>query len=404
VTNIAVHCTTVAPSPGLDTTFGDGGRVSTAVGGGQGNAVVIQPSGGIVSAGFRTVGAGTDFALTRHDPNGALDTSFGTNGIATTDVGGVRDQAHDAALTPDGGIIAAGETDAAGVQKQDFALVRYNPDGTLNTSFGNGGIVTTDISGRADIADAVAVQVDGKILAAGLAVGSSGVGTDFVLARYNPGGSLDTSFGTNGTVTIDFGVLSHDGATAIAIQPDGKIVVTGVAGEDIALVRYTIDGHLDPTFGNAGTLTTDLGFVDVANGVALTPDGHIVVAGYTIGPKANNDFLLVRYTADGNQDRLRSRGGLRPEPGHRLSRADRRRRPRLQLHHPGYGSSSLQRGRLAGHRLRHRRSPHRRLPRVGRVWPRCRHRRAGEDRRRRLHRQRRRPPVCAHASQLLGER
>ena len=170
VTNIAVHCATIATPSGLDTTFGSGGRVSTPVGFGHGEAVVIQPSGGIVTAGWRTVGSGTDFALTRHDAAGTLDTSFGTNGIATTDLGGAGDQAHDAALLPDGGIVAVGETDAPGIQKQDFALVRYLPDGTPNTGFGTGGIVTTDFSGHGDVANAVAVQADGKIVVAGYAV------------------------------------------------------------------------------------------------------------------------------------------------------------------------------------------------------------------------------------------
>lgn len=157
---------------------------------------------------------------------------------------GRGDQAHDAALLPDGGIVAVGETDAPGIQKQDFALARYNPDGTLDTSFGNGGIVRTD-----------------------------------------------------------FGALSDDDARALAIQPDGKIVVAGTAGEDIALARYMPNGSLDPTFGSSGVTITDLGFEDVANGVALTPGGGILIAGYTIGTKLNNDFLLVRYGPNGSLDR-----------------------------------------------------------------------------------------------------
>ncbi len=200
VSDIAVHCVTPAAPPGLDTTFGGTGRVSTPVGGGQGEAVVIQPGGGIVTAGWRTVGAGTDFALTRHDASGNLDQSFGTNGIATTDLGGPGDQAYDAALLPDGGIVAVGETDAAGIQKQQFALARYTADGALNPSFGTGGTVTTNFTGHGDVANAVAVQGDGKIVVAGFAF-SSGINGDFALARYNADGSLDTSFGTGGKVT-----------------------------------------------------------------------------------------------------------------------------------------------------------------------------------------------------------
>src|SRR5262249_42131523 len=162
-------------------------------------------------------------------------------------------------------------------------LVRYNPNGTPNANFGSGGIVKTDFAGHGDIANAVAVQPDGRIVVGGFAVSATGIGSDFALARYNAHRTLDPSFGPGGKVTTDFGALSDDEVNALAIQPDGKIVAAGTTGEDIALTRYTADGHLDPTFGNAGTMTTDLGFVDVANGVALTPAGGIVVAGYTVG-------------------------------------------------------------------------------------------------------------------------
>jgi uncharacterized delta-60 repeat protein len=105
-------------------------------------------------------------------------------------------------------------------------------------------------------------------------------------------------------VTTDLGTRSDD-ARAIAIQPDGKIVVAGTAGDngdEIALVRYLSDGHPDMSFGQAGVRITDLGSDDVANGVALTASGQILVAGYTLGPKINRDFLLARYTADGTLD------------------------------------------------------------------------------------------------------
>jgi uncharacterized delta-60 repeat protein len=313
VTNIAVHCHTPAVPSGLDLTFGTGGRVSTPVGGdGQGEAVVIQPTGRIVTAGWRTVGTGidTDFALTGTNSDGTPDTSFGIGGIATTDLGGAGDKAHDAALTPDGGIVAVGETDAPGIQKQDFAVVRYLPDGKPDAAFDGDGIVTTDFSGRGDIANAVAVQPDGKIVVAGFATSASGIGSDFALARYNPDGTLDTSFDGGGIVTTDFGALSDDDARALVIQPDGRILVVGTAGEDIALARYTPDGKLDTSFGSGGTKITDLGFDDVATGVALTSDGKIVISGYTIGAKLNNDFLLARYDSHGTLDTTFGTGGI----------------------------------------------------------------------------------------------
>src|SRR5262249_39979167 len=147
------------------------GRVSTPVGNGQGQAVVIQPSGDIVTVGWRgTAGIDGDFALTRHDPLGQLDPTFGTLGLTVTDLGGKDDEAQDAALMPDGGIIAVGRTDKSGTQTTDFALVRYQPDGTPDPNFGSGGIMSTDVlAGHGSQANAVAVQPDGKIVVAGLA-------------------------------------------------------------------------------------------------------------------------------------------------------------------------------------------------------------------------------------------
>ena len=291
VSNIAVHCSTLTTPEGLDTTFGSGGRVSTPVGGiGDGEAVVIQPNGGIVTAGSRQVGTASDFVLTRHSPSGVLDTSFGTNGIAVTDLGGKDDKAYDAALLPDGGIVAVGVADPAGFLKGDFGIVRYNPDGTPNTNFGNGGIVRTDIRGDADQAEAVAVQPDGKIVVAGLAAKVAGSLSDFALARYNADGSLDTSFGTGGIVTKDFG--GEDAAVALAIQADGKIVAAGTASDGIALARYLPDGTLDPTFGSGGTTVNPRS--GVANGLALTAGGGILLAG-----SSGADFLLRAYLPDG---------------------------------------------------------------------------------------------------------
>ncbi len=293
---------TTPPPSGLDATFGSDGRVSTPVGGGQGEAVVIQPSGAIVTAGWRTAGAGNDFALTRHDSSGNLDPFFGSSGIATTDLGGNDDEAYDAALTPDGGIVAVGRTDAAGIVHEDFGVVRYRPDGTPDPGFGiaHDGIVKTDVFGGADQANAVAVQPDGKIVVAGFGV-RNGIDSDVAIVRYNADGAPDDSFGTAGVASADLGTRSDD-ARAVAIQPDGKIVVAGTADEDIGLARFTSSGHLDPTFGQGGTTVTDLGSDDVANGVALTPGGEIEIAGYTLGPKIDRDFLLARYDTEGNLD------------------------------------------------------------------------------------------------------
>jgi uncharacterized delta-60 repeat protein len=299
VTDVVVHCETPAAPAGLDLSFGGTGRVSTPVGGdGEGEAVVIQPGGDIVTAGWRSTAGGNDFALTRHDPTGQLDHGFGTDGIVTTDLGGPNDQAFDAALLPDGGIVVAGRTDAAGILKTAFGVVRYRADGAPDPGFGTSGIVELGFFGKGAGANAVAVQPDGKILVAGFAFDASGIDSDFALVRLEPDGTLDPGFGTGGIVTTNLGTAADD-ARAVVVQPDGRIVVAGSADEDIALVRYLPDGTLDSSFGHGGSTITNLGSDDVANGVALTPAGEILIAGYTLGAGINRDFLLGRYRADG---------------------------------------------------------------------------------------------------------
>jgi uncharacterized delta-60 repeat protein len=291
---------TPAPAPaGLDHTFGADGRVSEPVGDGRGEAVVIQPDGGIVTAGSRGTGAGRDFALSRHDSSGNLDHGFGNGGVAPADLGGADDEAYDAALLPDGGIVAVGRTDAAGFTKLDFGVARYRSGGTLDPSFDGDGIVKTDILGGGDQANAVAVQPDGKIVVGGFT--AAGTSSDFALVRYNADGTLDTSFDGDGIVTTDLGTPSDD-VRALAIQPDGSIVAAGTAGEDVALARYLPDGRLDASFGQGGKKIADFGSDDVAAGVALTARGEILVAGYTLGPHVNRDFALARFTSAGALD------------------------------------------------------------------------------------------------------
>ena len=281
-------------APGdLDPSFGTGGKVTTDFGPGSNSAmaVAIQTDARIVVAG----GSGSgDFALARYNTNGSLDTSFGTGGKVTTDFG-VFDAASALAIQADGRIVAAGGTSPGGFCCQ-FALARYNADGSLDTSFNGSGKVTT-IFGGDTRAFAVAVQRDGKIIAAGGTM--SPFAADFALVRYNPDGSLDTSFGIGGKVTTDFG--GFDSATGVAIQADGKIVVVGEGGpsSDFVLARYNPDGSLDAGFGNGGRVTTDFGGFDAASGVAMQEDGKIVAAGrggfFIV-------FALARYNADGSLD------------------------------------------------------------------------------------------------------
>src|SRR5262245_7025773 len=284
----------------LDASFGTGGTVTTDVSTDGNNdlasSVVVQPNGKIVVAGQTIISESFDFAfaLARYNTDGTLDASFGTGGIVTTDFAASLTQAVSVALQTDGKIVAAGQTFVNG--SLDFALARYNPDGTLDASFGTGGTVTTDFASRQDRAFSVAIQPDRKIVAAGQATIG---GFDFALARYNPDGTLDASFGTGGMVTTSFVGGSFDFAFSVALQPNGKIVAAGqvlfIGGFDFALVRYNRDGTLDASFGTGGSVTTDFARAnDGAFSVGVQPNGKIVAAGSAV-IGGSSQFALVRY-------------------------------------------------------------------------------------------------------------
>ena len=207
---------------------------------------------------------------------GDLDLTFSGDGKQTTDFGFGVASAAATVRQPDGKIIAVGADE--GHAGSNFALARYNADGTLDTSFSGDGKQTTEFGGE-DRATAVALQGDGKIVAVGEGGGSFFL-PDFALARYNPNGSLDTSFSGDGKQTTDFGGPDGDGATGVAIQGDGKIVAVGYGGtqRDFVVARYDPNGSLDTSFGS-GPQTTDFGGSDVARGVAIQSDGKIVVGG-----------------------------------------------------------------------------------------------------------------------------
>ena len=284
----------------LDRTFNRTGKVTTTIGGAAGaNSVAMQRDGKIVLAGYSTDASKQDFALTRYNADGTLDTSFNNTGKVTCAVGTDKDQARSVAVQSDGKIVVAGHSSTD--RKCKFALVRYNTDGTLDTTFNSTGKVTTAIGSGKDDGYCVALQTDGKILVAGNSFDGNR-GYEFALVRYNTDGSLDTSFNGTGKVTT---IIGRDGsADSVAVQSDGKIVLAGscFTGRQsaFALARYNTDGSLDTSFNGTGTLTTDIGGGDAAHSVTVQSDGKIVVAGSTTVGNAN--FALVRYNADGSLD------------------------------------------------------------------------------------------------------
>lgn len=322
-------------APGdLDTTFGSGGKVITDIKENDHiHAIAIQPDGKVVAAGYVSECTpqsctGTDFVLARYNPNGSLDTSFGANGKSITDFG--YGWINDVAIQPDGKIVVAGTTNARDSQDFDFALARYNPNGTLDTSFDEDGMLLDDFNtgdrfDSEDHAKAVAIQSDGKIMAAGHAW-IDHTGPRFALARYHPDGSPDTSFGGNGKLVASLGSVDS-GAEDVAIQPDGKIVAAGYGcndfywvcvGKYFALARFDSDGTLDTTFHGNGKILTGFGSGSTAdNGnayegshayaLAIQPNGKLVVSGRTANYNADTgttpwDFALARYNADGSLD------------------------------------------------------------------------------------------------------
>jgi uncharacterized delta-60 repeat protein len=310
------------PDGTLDKTFGVGGKVQTDFPGlaAVASSVVIQPDGKIVVAGgafplFTFLG---NFKVVRYNSNGSLDTSFGNGGIVTTTFP-EGSYAFDVALQADGKIIAAGtvfvEFNPGESSNTDFALARYNPDGTPDAAFGNGGQVSTDFLGLEDDAFAVLIQPDGKIVAVGSA-NDPATFYDFAAVRYLSNGTLDTTFGVAGKVHTDFGDQNVDRARSAVLRPDGRIVAAGLAisqnggVQNFAVARYTSNGVLDTSFGTDGITQIDFGSCcQSANKVLLQPNGKIITVGYANTESSDSDFLLARLTSNGSLDSTFGAGG-----------------------------------------------------------------------------------------------
>ena len=284
----------------LDTSFDGDGIVTTQLGNGDtATGVAMSLGGKIVAAGLTYNGANWDFGVARYNPDGSLDTTFDGDGKTTTAIGAAEDIANSVAIQADGKIVAAGDTYNSAGSNKDFAVVRYNVNGSLDTSFGGTGKVVTAIGTGDDIAFAVAIQPDGRIVAAGY--GSDNIlNVDFALARYNADGTLDTSFDSDGMVRTAVGP-EGDAVRALAVQTDGKIVAAGYASSGtsgFAAARYNLSGSLDSNFGTSGIVVTPLGTQSSAYSAAIQPDGKIVAAGIASDTAKNNyDFAVVRYAA-----------------------------------------------------------------------------------------------------------
>lgn len=284
-------------APGdLDTSFSADGKQTLNFGGlDRATKVVTTPDGRIVVVGSTDYTGAGDFAVARFTSDGTPDTSFnGTGrkslGSAANDIGG------GVAVLPNEQIVVAGQGNAA----QDFVATRLNADGSLDTTFGSGGSTSVDF-GATETVNAMIRQPDGKLVLVGST--SATGGGDFAIARLNADGSPDTTFATGGKETVDFGGL--DAAAAVALAPDGKIVVAGQGGpgRDMVVTRLNIDGSIDTSFApaTAGKAFVDFGATDLANGVVVGPDGKIVLDGAT-SAVGSGDFAVARLTASGLLD------------------------------------------------------------------------------------------------------
>ncbi len=270
------------PNGRLDTSFGTGGMATLDLAGCPCNeevhAVAIQADGKIVIAGSAVpgpTGVGTHFVIARFNANGGVDTGFGTSGKVFINLGGYYEYAYALAIQSDGKIVAAGDSDG------DFALTRVSRSGRLDGTFGSGGTVRTDFEGSTDEAHGLVIQSDGKIVAGGIASWST-----FGLARYLPNGTLDSSFGNNGKVFGEVGGL----ASSLALQSDGKLILAGRYGP--VLTRFLSNGQLDLNFGIGGKVEmTGVG----ATAVAIQADGKIVAGGYA----DTSSFAALRFDSAG---------------------------------------------------------------------------------------------------------
>lgn len=299
----------------LDNTFDYDGKVTTDFSNYQDHAYasVLQPDGKIVVAGVTMIYMqpvpDKSFGIVRYNPDGSLDNLFGSGGLVSVSFLDEQASPLGIALQSDGKVIVVGWVEAAN-SSSDIAIVRLNIDGSLDDTFGTGGKVTTDYFGDNEYASCVAVQTNGKIVVAGVVNDGTPYGDDFAIVRYNSDGSQDNTFGTGGLIATDF-FGYPDAANSIIIQPDGKIVAGGycrttqnIDHYDFALARYTPDGNFDNSFDYDGKVNSNFinEYPDRGYSLVLQEDGKIILAGATIDAGDHDNFGMFRYNTDGSND------------------------------------------------------------------------------------------------------
>ncbi len=286
----------------LDGTFGTGGKFTTSytLGDAKVNAMALQPDGKILLAGsWYGLLAQETFLIGRLNANGTPDSTFGSTGFITTAIN-ARSVVYALAMQSDSLIVAGGYSVGNGAPYKDFTLVRYKPNGVIDSSFNVDGIVTTDFYGWDDYAKAVTVTSGNKIIVAGNCSKSVGGWDNFAVAKYNYDGTLDVNFAGNGKVDYVLDTY-EDEVHAMTLQPDEKIVLAGNGLSAAALMRLKANGERDSTFGSNGykTFFWDVGDNEI-HGMALQPDGKILAAGF--GQPSSTRFSIARLNSNGVVD------------------------------------------------------------------------------------------------------
>ena len=288
----------------LDPSFGNNGvALNPADSSSTAEGIVTLPNGKTIVSTTQYIANLSSFVLVlvKLNADGSLDTGFGTGGSVITDLGVYRSPLPMFTL-PDGKLLVVGTTGSSFVNEpRDFLVARYNSNGSLDTTFGSGGKITTDFAGRRDKASAALLLPDGKIVVGG----SSTLGSepsDFAVARYLADGSLDNSFGIAGKLTTNVGSTADDHIQALTLQSDGKLIAAGSSNAKLALIRYAVDGSSDQAFGNAGLVMEADTRMRSARAVSVQADGKILAAVDAVLPPYNPDFALVRYNSNGTLD------------------------------------------------------------------------------------------------------
>ncbi|MBK8822894.1 MAG: cadherin domain-containing protein [Anaerolineales bacterium] len=285
----------------LDTLFGDNGKILIEIASFSGSKIALQPDGKLIVGGL----SGGKFAVVRYNSNGTQDTTFGTNGMGNVRFfSEARQSLADMMIQFDGKIVMVGDHTLGQSNFTDLFIARFNSNGTPDETFvANGFNIIDDTyfpNNRYNYGKAGFIQPDGKIIILGNMMDNDGK-NQLSMARINQDGSLDTStFGTNGKGTATFAFTNFQSYN-MTVQTDGKIIVLAAKDGNVALVRCNSNGTLDTSFGGTGIMTTDFGGEEQADDLVIQSDGKIIIEGKTSG-LYSSDFLLVRYNRDGSLD------------------------------------------------------------------------------------------------------